>query len=119
MFVWVIKMLQCKGIDVSEEIDTNKVSVSKECILCQYRYFKNIGCKFESNACNECHDVLMNAYKLKNIAILNVRGVDKKCILWGISGNKAVSILNNSILEDKDVLQIEFNSNKTLVEIIK
>ena len=61
----------------------------------------------------------MNAYKLKNIAILNVRGVDKKCILWGIIGKKAVSILNNSILEDKDVLQMEFNSNKTLVEIIK
>ena len=40
--------------------------------------------------------------KLKNIAILNVRGVDNKCILWGNSGNKAVSILNNSILEDKD-----------------
>ena len=30
-------MLQCKGINVSEEIDTSKVSVSKECILCQYR----------------------------------------------------------------------------------
>ena len=112
-------MLQCKRIDVSEGIDTNEVSASKECILCQYQYFKNIGCKFESNACNECHDVLMNAYELKKIAILNVRGVDYKCILWGISGNKAVNILNKSILEDKDVLQMEFISSETPIEIIK
>ena len=27
-------------------------------------------------ACNKCHDVLMTAYELKNIAILNVKGVD-------------------------------------------
>ena len=27
----------------------------------------------------------MTAYKLKNIAILNVKGVDFRCILWGIS----------------------------------
>ena len=62
---------------------------------------------------------MTNAYELKRIAILNVRGVDNKCILWGISGNKAVNTLNNSILEDKDVLQVEFNSNKTPIEINK
>ena len=26
--------------------------------------------------CNKCHDVLMTAHELKNIAILNVKGVD-------------------------------------------
>ena len=42
----------------------------------------------------------MTAYELKNIAILNVKGVDYRCILWGISRNEAVNILNNSLLED-------------------
>ena len=46
----------------------------------------------------------MTAYKLKNIAILNVKGVDFRCIVWGISEDDAVNRLNNSVFEDKDVL---------------
>ena len=53
----------------------------------------------------------MTAYILKNIAILNVNGVDYRCILWSISENKAVNILNNSVLEDEGVLYMEFNPN--------
>ena len=46
----------------------------------------------------------MIAYELKNIAILNAKGVDYRCILLGISKNDAVDRLNNSVLEDKGVL---------------
>ena len=46
----------------------------------------------------------MTAYELKNIAILTVKGVDYRCILWGISKTEAVNRLNNSVLEDKGVL---------------
>ena len=46
----------------------------------------------------------MTTYELKNTAIPNVKGVDYRCILWGISKNGAVNILNNSVLEDKSVL---------------
>ena len=46
----------------------------------------------------------MTAYGLKNIAILNVKGVDYGCILWGNNRNEAVNFLNNSLLEDKGVL---------------
>ena len=38
---------------------------------------------------------------LKNIAILNARGVNYKCILWNISRDEAVNRLNNFVLEDK------------------
>ena len=48
-------------------------------------------------------NVLTTAYELKNIAILNVKGVDFKCILWVISRDE-VNRLNNSVLEDKGVL---------------
>ena len=63
-------MLQCKKIDVSEGIDNNKTRAAKECMLCHYWYFKDVGFKFEPHVCNKCHDVLMTAYELKNIAIL-------------------------------------------------
>ena len=42
--------------------------------------------------------------ELKNIAILNVKGVDFRFILWDISWDEAVNRLNNSVLEDKGVL---------------
>ena len=76
-------------------------------MLCHYWYFKDIGYKFESiesNVCNKYHDVLMTAYELKNIAILNVKGVYHICILWIISRNEAVNNLDNFVLEDKGVL---------------
>ena len=46
----------------------------------------------------------MTAYELKNIAILNVKGADFKCILSGINRDEAVNRLNNSVLENKNVL---------------
>ena len=72
-------------IDVSEGIDTNKRSLSTECMLFHYWLFKDVGFKFESHVCNKCHDVFMTDYELKHTAILNVKGVDFRCILWGIS----------------------------------
>ena len=80
MFVWIIKILQYEKIDVSEEIDTNKTSASKECMLCHYWYFKDVGFKFEPHVCNKCHDVLMIACELTN-RILNLKGVDFRFIL--------------------------------------
>ena len=97
-------MLQYEKTSISEAIDTNKTSASKECMLCHYWYFKDVGFKFEPHVCNKCHDVLMTAYEFKNIAILNVKGVDFRCMLWGISKYDAVNRLNNSVLEDKGVL---------------
>ena len=97
-------MLQNKKIDVSEVINVNKTNASKECLLCHYWYFKDVGFKFEKHVCKKCHDVLMTVYELKNIAILSVRGVDFRCILWGISRDDAVNRLNNYVLEDKDLL---------------
>ena len=90
--------------NVSEGIDTNKGSASKECTYCHYCCFKDVGFKFEPHVCDKCHDVLMTVYESKNIAILNVNGVDFRCILWSISKDEAVTRLNNSVLDDKGVL---------------
>ena len=53
----------------------------------------------------------MTGYELKNIAILNVTEVDFRCVLWGVSRNKAVNRLNHSVLKDKGVLQMDFGAN--------
>ena len=74
-------MMQYEKIDVSEGIDTNKRKASKEYMLCHYWHFKDVGFRFEPHVWNKCHDVLMTAYELKHIAILNVKGVDFRCIL--------------------------------------
>ena len=97
-------MLQYEKIDVSEGIDINRTNASKECMLCHYWYFKDVEFKFEPHVCNKFHDVWMTAYDLKNTAILNVKGVDFRCILWSISMDEAVNRLNNSMLENKCVL---------------
>ena len=43
-------------------------------------------------------------YHFKRIEIINVRGVNYRCFLQGIGKNKAVNILNNSVLEDKGAI---------------
>ena len=97
-------MLQHEKIDVSEGIDVNKTNASKECMLCHYWYFKDVGFKFEPHVSNKCHDLLMTAYELKIIVILNVKRVDVRCILWGISKDEAVKRLNKSVLKNKSLL---------------
>ena len=59
MFLWNIKMIYYDRIDVSEGIDVNKTSASKECDVCHYWYFLNYSFKFQPNVCNRCHDLLM------------------------------------------------------------
>ena len=49
-------MLQYDGIDVSEGIDINKTTESKDCML-----FKDVGYKFQPYVCNGCHAVSMIA----------------------------------------------------------
>ena len=49
-FVWVsANILQYQKIDASEEIDVNKTSASKECELCHYWFFKDVGFKVNFN----------------------------------------------------------------------
>ena len=90
-------MLQYETIDVSERIDVNKTSASKECELCHYWFFKDIGFKFEEHVCNKCHDLL-------TIAILNAKRATFRCILMGISKNEGLERLNNSVTYEREVL---------------
>ena len=83
-------MLRYQKIDVSDRIDINKTSASKECELCHYWFYKDIGFKFEEHVCNKCHHLLTIAYSLKDIAKLNAKGATFRCILMGISKNEGL-----------------------------
>ena len=97
-------MLQYDRNDISEGIDINKTSELEECMFCHYWYSKDVGYKSQPYVCNSCYAMSMMDYESKNIAILNVKGVDYSCILWGVSKNDVVDSLNNFALEDKGVL---------------
>ena len=62
-------MLYYDRIDVSEGIDVNKTSASKECDICYCWYFLDYSFKYQANACNRCHDLLMMSINLSDIAI--------------------------------------------------
>ena len=51
-------MLEYERIGISEGIDVNKANLSKECDICHYWYFKDIGFKHEPYLCDGCHDLM-------------------------------------------------------------
>ena len=97
-------MPQYEKMNVSEGIDVNKTSGSKECELCHYWFFKDVGFKFEEHVFNRCHDLLTIVYSLKNIAILSAKGATFTCLLMGTSKNEALKKLNKSVTYDRGVL---------------
>ena len=104
MHFMMYKNVTDQKIDVSEGTDVNKTSASKECELCHYCFFKDIGFKFEEHVCNKCHDLLTIAYSLKDITILNAKGATFRCILMGINKNEGLERLNNSVTYDRGVM---------------
>ena len=88
MHFMMYKNAKVRKINVSEAIDLNKTRASKECELCCYWFFKDIGFKFEEHVCNRCHDLLTAAHSLKNIAILSTRENTSRYLLKGISKTK-------------------------------
>ena len=42
----------------------------------------------------------MMAYELKNTAMLNAKGIDYRCVLWGVTKNDGINMLDNSKLDD-------------------
>ena len=61
--------------------------VQKECDICQYWYLLNYSFKFQTNAYNRCHDLLMMSINLRGITISDIKGSDYRCIISFISKN--------------------------------
>ena len=87
--------------DVSEEIDVNKASASKDFNVSYYWYFLNYSFKFQPNVCNRCHDLLMMSMNPSDIAILNIKSSDYSCIINLISKIEAIKLMQNADLTEE------------------
>ena len=102
-------MLEYERIDISEGIDVNKTNLSKECGICHYWYFKDIGFKYERYLWNGCHDLMQKAMSFNNIAIVFVKESAYRIRFWYMNKDDAINIMYGSNLVDKGgVLQIFF-----------
>ena len=75
-------MLEYDRIDISEDIDINKTSLLKECNICHYWYFKDIGFKYERYLCNDCHDLMQKVMSFINVATVYIKGNAYRINFW-------------------------------------
>ena len=66
-------MLEYDGIDISEGINITKTNASKECKICHYWCFKDIGFKYEPHLFNGCHGLMQKAVSFNSTAIVYVK----------------------------------------------
>ena len=95
-------MLEYDRIDISEGIDTNKTSASKEFNICNYWYFLDKNFNYEPYLCNGCHDLIQKAMSFKNVAIVSIKGNDYRIHFCYVSKNDAITLMTNSILNNKN-----------------
>ena len=82
-------MIYYDRIDVSERINVNKTSASKESDVCHYWQFLN-------------YCLLIMSVNLSNIAMLNIKSSDYRCIITLIRKNEAMNLLQNADLTEKN-----------------
>ena len=90
-------MLYFDRTDVSEGIDVNKTSASKEWDIYYDCYFLNYSFKFQPNVCYRCHDLSMMSIDLSP----NIKGSDYRCIISLISKYETGKLLQNADLTKK------------------
>ena len=76
-------MLYYDKIDKSDGIDSTKSNKSAECMICHYWFF-NHRFKFQDHVCNDCHDLTMLCLNISDIAIITVKNVDYRCVMYNI-----------------------------------
>ena len=86
-------MLEYDRIDISEGIDVKKTNASKQCDVCHYWYFKDIGFKYEPNLCNGFHDLMQKAIDFNNAAIVSVKGSDYRIHFWYMCKDDAIILI--------------------------
>ena len=88
-------MVYFDRIVVSEGTDVIKTSASKIFDSCQYWYFLFYKFRFQPNACNRCHDLLITSVNLSR------KGSDYPWIITGISKSEAIKLLKIIDLTEK------------------
>ena len=92
------KMLKYDKIDISEGIDINKTSASKECDICHYWCFLDENFNYEPYLCNGCHDLMQKAMNFNDVASVSIKRNDYRIHFWYRSRDEAISIMHTSSL---------------------
>ena len=91
MFVWSIN----HKFDISEGININKTSTSKECDNCHCWYNLDKNFKYEPYLCNGYHELMQKAMNFNDVAIFSVKGRDYRIHFWYKSKNDAINVIKN------------------------
>ena len=59
---------------------------------------KSFNC--ERYLCNGCHDLIQKAMIFNNVALVSIKGNDYRINFWYMKKNDAISIMNNSNLNE-------------------
>ena len=97
-------MLEYETIDISEGIDQNKSSNSKECSICYCWFFLDINFNYDPYLCNGSNDKMMKAVRFKDVAIIYAKGNTYRVNFCYMTQNDVINLLNNSVLNSKEVL---------------
>ena len=93
-------MLEYGRVDISEGININKTSASKECDICHYWYFLNKNFSYEPYLCNGYHDLMQKAMNFNDAAIVSIKENHYRIHLWYMNKDKAIDIMHNSSLNE-------------------
>ena len=63
--------------------------------------FLNKNFNYEPYLCNVCHDLIQKAMNFNDVAIVSIKGNDYRIHFWYMSKDNAISIMNNSNLNEK------------------
>ena len=112
-------MLYFNRIDISEGTNIKKTSTTKECDIYHYWYFIDYSFKFQPNVCNRCHDLILMSMNLSDIAILNIKNCNYRCIISLISKNEAINLIQNADLTEKNQNIIMYTNLSSCIKIDK
>ena len=94
-------MVEYDKLDISEGIDINKNTASKERGICHYWYFSDKNFKYEPYLCNGCHDLTQKAIIFNDLAIVSIKGGDYRIHFWYRSKDDAMNIMQNCNVSKK------------------
>ena len=84
------KMLESDRIDISEGIDINKTSASKECDISHSWYFLDKNVNYELYLRNGCHDLMQKAMTFNDVVIVSIKGNNYRIHFWNMSKDEQV-----------------------------
>ena len=85
-------MLEYDRIDISEGIDINKTSASKESDICHYWYFLNKNFRYEPYLCSGCHELMQKSASFDVVAIVSIKRINYRAHFWYMSKNDAINL---------------------------